>query len=419
MRITAKTLFAALLLCGGTGIQAQKYVGGDISLLPTYEAHGVHYLDRAGNQTQPLEYFRDSAGWNAQRVRLFVDPSKASSADRAIGAVQDLDYVTRLSRRIKADGYALMLDLHYSDTWTDPGKHSTPSSWTSSDPEVLADSVYAYTKRVLLHLKANDATPDFVQPGNEVTYGMLWPTGHCLPNGNGYNGGTFANFLSYLQAGVRAIREVCPEAKVVLQTEMSNPTGVTSFYNTIGSRLDYDIIGLSYYPDFHGPLSVLTNAVTTLERQHSDKEIMVVETGYEDRWQLEGSSYTSSQTGWPVSEEGQRKFAADLVDMLNAHKSVTGLFWWAPEDNEYWASSNPARSSWWNASLYVQDKGRPLAAMFELMKFIGKDPTGITSIQKGKADGTGIYDLEGRQVNTPQKNTIYIKGNRKVIYNEE
>lgn len=118
-----KKLFSLLCLCPLLA-GAQKYVGGDISLLPTYEEHGVHYLDTHGTQVQLLPYLGREAGWNAMRVRLFVDPSKAPAAHRQEGVRQDLDYVTALARRIKAEGYALMLDFHYSDTWTDPG--STP-----------------------------------------------------------------------------------------------------------------------------------------------------------------------------------------------------------------------------------------------------------------------------------------------------
>lgn len=425
---TLSLLFAFFALT--INANAQKYVGGDISLLPTYEEHGVHYLGSGGNnqQVQPLEYWGDSAKWNAMRVRLFVDPSKASASDQAEGVRQDLDYVTRLGKRIKDDNYAFMLDFHYSDTWTDPGQHSTPASWNSTDPDVLADSVYEYTKRVLQHLVANGATPDFIQPGNEVTYGMMWPTGRCYPSGANYDSGTFANFVKYLQAGIRACKEICPNAKIVIQTEMSRAANVTTFYNTLenytdsdGKKVDYDIIGISYYPDWHGPLSTLRNTLNTLESQHADKNIMIVETGYESKWQLGNPTYTPSQLGWEVSEAGQKQFAADLVDELNKHSKVTGLFWWAPEDNEFWADKNPARSSWWNASLYTQNTGKPLPAMFELQRFLDGGTTGISSIStKGdyshaKKKSTNVwYTLQGQQISKPSTKGLYINEGKKI-----
>ena len=418
MKKTFLLLFALAAFCAGASAQ-KKYVGGDISLLPTYEEHGVRYLGHGGNdeQVKPLDYFGDSAHWNAMRVRLFVDPSKADDSDKDEGVRQDLDYVTKLAKRITNKGYSLMLDFHYSDTWTDPAQHSTPSAWNSSDPAVLVDSVYAYTKKSLQHLKDNGVKIDFIQPGNEVTYGMMWPTGRCYPNGTNYGTGTFANFVKYLNAGIKACREIYPDAKIVLHTEMGSTWNVYTFYNTIGTQVDYDIIGLSYYPDWHGPLTTLSSLLNTLESQHADKQIMIVETGYEAKWQLGKPSYTPTQLGWPLTEAGQKQFADDLITELNKHKNVTGLYWWMPEDNEYWSDKNPVRSQWWNASLYTQDTGKPLDAMFEIQRFIGKDPTGITSIKGNgvKTSDNKWYNLQGERVSRPTKKGIYICNGRKVL----
>lgn len=422
MKPIIKTIIALLSLCPMASA-AQKYVGGDISLLPTYEAHGVRYLDQKGVQVEPLPYFGNVAGWNAMRVRLFVDPSKAPADDVMEGVRQDLNYATALCKRIKEQGHALMLDFHYSDTWTDPGQHSTPSTWNSEDPDVLADSLYRYTQYCLTHLKANGATPDFVQIGNEITYGMLWPTGKCLPDGRDYasdvtdtNGtrrvnGTFANLVKYLQAGAKATRETCPQARIIIHLDLSSSWSVTNFYKTLGSQVDYDIIGLSYYPDWHGPLSTLAEMLNVLETDYPGKEIMVVETGYGSRWALNGQYTSTVQTVWPCTEAGQKQFVLDLITELNKHPKVTGLFWWMPEDNEFWADQNPANSGWWNASLYTQDTGKPLAAMFELQRFIGKDPTGIekpvsepATNGAGRSENDHCYNIKGQRL--PSSGTL-------------
>ena len=154
-----------------------QYAGGDISLLPKYEEKGAIYYDENGKRITDMLSYLKATGLNAMRVRLFVDPSKANAEDQGEGVCQDLPFVASLGQRIKAAGFKLLLDIHYSDTWTDPGQHSTPSSWTVQSAR--ADSVYSYTERVLYTLIAAGATPDFIQVGNEVTYGMLWPTGHC------------------------------------------------------------------------------------------------------------------------------------------------------------------------------------------------------------------------------------------------
>lgn len=410
------TLFMLLTLTA----TAQKYVGGDISLLPSYEQNGAKYQTSGGTAITDMLAFYQQQGWNAMRVRLFVDPSKASTAHKGQGVRQDLDYVTALAKRIKAAGFALLLDFHYSDTWTDPGQHSTPAAWNTNDPATLANYVYTYTRDCLNTLVANGATPDFVQPGNEITYGMLWPTGHCYPNGTGYDGGTFDNFARYLQSGIKAIREVCPKAKVVIQTELSRSSNIATFYTQLKNRsIDYDVIGLSYYPHYHGTLATLNNLLTTLEGTFADKKIQIVETGYFHKWYPDDATYKiSSFPNWPATDEGQRQFAADLVNTLNSHSNVDGLYWWFPEANEYglnW-STQRVTDSWYNASLFDNETGRALPATAELRQFITGEQAGIESIAREPAgNAKAWHTTDGRVVAQPSQPGIYIHGRQKVI----
>ena len=373
------------------GQAATKYVGGDISLLTKYEERGALYYNENGVRiTNMLGYFKDQ-GLNAMRVRLFVDPSKANAEDQGEGVCQDLPFVIALGQRIKAEGFDLLLDIHYSDTWTDPGQHSTPSSWTVTS--ALGDSVYNYTKRVLYAMIAGGATPDFIQVGNEVTYGMLWPTGHCYPNGSNYGNGTFANFANYLKRGISACREVCPTAKIVVHTEMSRVSNVTSFYNTLKNyTTDFDIIGLSYYPYWHGDLSVLDGLLTTLENTYPTKKIQIVETGYPHAYYPSGANYDLQST-WPATEAGQRAFAAALVETLNAHSSVNGLYWWWPEANEYGINyTNCVTTGWYNCGWWDNANGQVMDALFEMSAFLdGEEPVDSASIYI--VGGTGSWSL--------------------------
>ncbi len=383
-------LTLAILIAITTTASAQKYVGGDISMLPEYEKYGAKYYDKSGNDISGklLEFFTEQ-GWNAARVRLFVDPSKASAADKGEGVRQDLAYVKALGKQIKDAGLQFMLDFHYSDTWTDPGQHSTPSSWTSTDPDVLAQTLYQYTKDCLDELNKAGATPDFVQPGNEITYGMLWPTGHCYPDGGNYGSGTFANFAKYLTAGIKAIREVCPKAKVVVQTELSKAQNVTNFYKTLKQFTnDYDVIGLSYYPYYHGTLATLNNTLNTLESKYPDKKIQIVETAYYHKWYPDNATYkVTTFPNWPATEGGQQQFTKDLIAALNQHASVDGLYWWFPEANEYGVDPNApvTPSGWCNYSLFDNETGSVMNALFELKKFVDgssddDQPTDVTGM---------------------------------------
>ena len=367
-------LSACMLVICLAANSAPKYVGGDISLLTKYEEHGAIYYNENGTRiTNMLGYLKDN-GLNAMRVRLFVDPSKADAEDQGEGVCQDLPFVMALGQRIKAEGFNLLLDIHYSDTWTDPGQHSTPSSWTVTS--ALADSVYDYTKRVLYAMIAAGARPDFIQVGNEVTYGMLWPTGHCYPSGGNYGSGTFASFANYLMRGIQACREVCPNAKIVVHTEMGRVSNVTSFYATLNSyTTDYDIIGLSYYPYWHGDLTVLNNLLTTLESTYPTKKIQIVETGYPHSYYPTGASY-DLQSIWPATETGQKAFTEQLVATLNAHSNVNGLYWWFPEANEYGINyTNCVTTSWYNCGWWDNANGQVMDALFVMPDFLdGSDP---------------------------------------------
>ena len=383
-------LFACMLVNCMAGQAAAKYVGGDISLLTKYEERGAIYYNENGTRiTNVLGYLKDT-GLNAMRVRLFVDPSKAGAEDQGEGVCQDLPFVTELGQRIKAAGFNLLLDIHYSDTWTDPAQHSTPSSWTVTS--ALADSVYDYTKRVLYTMIAAGAKPDFIQVGNEVTYGMMWPTGHCYPNGGNYGTGTFSTFANYLMRGIQACREVCPDAKVVVHTEMGRVSNVASFYATLKNyTTDFDIIGLSYYPYWHGDLTVLDNLLTTLESTYPTKKIQIVETGYPHAYYPSGASYDFQST-WPATEAGQKAFTEQLVATLNTHDNVNGLYWWFPEANEYGINyTNCVTTSWYNCGWWDNANGQVMDALFVMPDFLdgsGDDPEEPT-------DSASIYIVGG------------------------
>lgn len=418
-RILLLTIFTMLTMVGGQTMLAQKYVGGDISLLPDYENANAKYKDKNGTVItgDMIQYFKQQ-GWNAMRVRLFVDPSKAPQDHQNQGVRQDLAYVKALGKRIKDAGLAFLLDFHYSDTWTDPGKHSTPSSWNSSDPEELKTMLYNYTKDCLNELKAAGATPDFVQPGNEITYGMLWPTGHCYPDGGNYGTGTFANFAKYLKAGIQAIRETCPQAKIVIQTEMSKSTNVTSFYHTLKNYTnDYDIIGISYYPHYHGTLATLNSLINNLENTYPDKKIQIVETGYYHKWYPSDAKYPlSTFPDWPDTDNGQLKFTQDLIEKLNTHDNVDGLYWWFPEANEFgvpWQNA-VTPSGWYNASLFDNETGNAMKALYELRTFVGTSGMGLTpTLSQGEG---AWYTLDGRKLNgMPTQKGLYIHNGKKII----
>ena len=323
----------AVILTVSPFMRGERFVGGDISLLPEYEKAGAVYKDISGNIIPDLLPWLKTQGMNAMRVRLFVNPSQYlkdhPSADK--NACQDLEYITPICKRVVDNGMDLMLDFHYSDTWADPAKQWTPTDWQNLTDEQLYQKIYDYTKESLETLKAEGIEPTFIQPGNEISYGMLWgKEGDSEANLKKVfmnNSANWARFGKLLSQAIKACREVCPDAKIVIHTERVAQADVEKyFYDKMKElNVDYDIIGLSYYPYFHGKINVLNSSLTMLEANYPDKEIMIVETGYAYAWEVPG---TDKQVDYPYSPAGQNQFASALVNTLESHKTVDGLFWW-------------------------------------------------------------------------------------------
>jgi len=425
-----KKLFTTIAIALLTmAANAQKYVGGDISLFTKYEEKGAQYLDSAGNAiASPLSYFKEQ-GMNAMRVRLFVDPSKAPANEIKEGVLQDLEYVKTLGKRIKDAGYSFMLDFHYSDTWADPSNQWTPDAWKSLSDNELYAKIYEYTKESLQSLIEAGAQPDMIQIGNEISYGMLWGTYPTATHKFYLTSSTDTSprFYTLLENASKACREVCPEAKVIVHTErVPEPTYLQNFYEILDKAdFDYDVIGLSYYPDYHGDLTNLENALSTLEKV-SDKEIMIVETGYGYAWQLGEPKYKPL---WGISDdqtkagEAQAQFTTDLIAKLKEHKSVTGLFWWDMDANEYGNNTgSQVTSYWWNASLFDSRSGKAMKSLYLLKDFL-EGSTGISRAivdAKPTKQSKYVYSLDGRIVSTDGTTDglspgLYIHNGKKVV----
>lgn len=414
-----KLLLVTALLCSTNTLRAQKYVGGDISLLTKYEENGAKYMDKDGQKITDVLSFLKEQGMNAMRVRLFVDPSNATQTDKGQGVCQDLEYVKKLGKKIKDAGLKFMLDFHYSDTWADPGKQGIPASWIAINTPVY-EYIYTYTKESLQALVDAGATPDFIQTGNEISFGMLWNS--CKVSANSawtaYKDDNWNNLATALKNAGKACREVCPEAKIIIHTEQcaNNPTLDVAFFNRVKSNeIDYDIIGVSYYPYYKGKISKLNDGLTKLEENFPEKTIMVVETGCAYHYEVGDKD----KQYYPLTYEGQRQFTEELVTMLNNHQNVKGLFWWFLEANEYgldWATKR-VTDGWYNASLFDNETGKALPALYELKNF-NDGSSGFKSIMTEKeSKDNNWYSIEGRRLGgEPSKSGVYInQGKKKIV----
>ena len=393
---------------------AQKYVGGDLSVLLKYEEQKATYLDKDGKAIADVLAFVKEQGWNTVRMRLFADPSK----DTDKNVCQDIEYVKSLGKRIKAAGLYFMLDFHYSDTWADPKHQTMPLEWGMINTPAF-EYIYTYTKTNLEALVTAAATPDFIQIGNEISFGMLWDGCKVSANSNwtAYEDTNWDHFSTALKNASKACREMCPDAKIVIHTEQcaNNPTLDVAFFKRIQQYdIDYDIIGTSYYPYFKGPLANLDKGLSELEKNFPDKQIQLVETGYPSKWEVKGSTYDYTKT-YPYSHEGQRQYAADLIATLKKHPQVNGLSWWYAEANAKGCTGSLAEG-WYNASLFDNETGRALPALYELKAF-DDGSTGIGSISADRQHTDDAwYSLSGRRLEGwPQQKGLYINNGKTVV----
>lgn len=409
-----RNILLTLIFCFTLQANAQKYVGGDISLLPTMEAANAQYKTHDGQPiANPLAFFAQE-GMNAMRVRLFVNPSAYTGSDKDANACQDLAYVLPLAQRIKQAGHKLLLDIHYSDTWADPGKQWTPAAWQSLSDAQLEQQVYDYTTHVLQQLVEAGAAPDFVQTGNEISYGMLWGSvgttnNRCYTSSPAAN---WARFMNLLKRATAACREVLPDAKIVLHSERT-ASGVTNVLRDWLQRMqshaiDYDILGLSYYPAYHGAMGNLRASIEVA--LPFDKDIWIVETGYALKWATAGTTFDYTST-YPYTDEGQRRFTADLITMLNQYDRVKGLFWWWMEYNAY----GTTLSGWYNAPLFDSQTGCATSALSEMKRFRANDPTNAIHAPQQAIAEDAWYRMNGQRTAQPTSPGVYIRGGKKVI----
>ncbi len=410
-----KLIFAAIMGTMAMGAQAQNAfnLGGDISVLPQYEKANTPYYTSAGTKIPDvLTYMKNTCKWNSMRVRLFVTPD--SKTDPQV--VQDLEYVKNLGKRIKEAGMDFLLDFHYSDTWADPDNQTIPSTWKSNTSNaVLQDSLYGYTKRCLEYLVENNATPDFVQIGNEVSYGMLWRNNNdrCYSNSTT---STWKRFTDFLSSAAKAVREVTPEAKIVLHVERSGDANATvNFYNTMKNNgVDYDIIGLSYYPFWHGYLSTLSTTLTRLESSFPNKPVQIVETAYYYQW-FPTEDVTNTTGTWADTPTGQQAFIEDLCTELAKHNNVTGLYYWFPEENGN-GNTFTVLKKWINRGLWDNETHKINSGILKLQNFLTeKEAVGISDIKVAGQGTSPIYNLNGQRVNDMTAPGIYIKDGKKMM----
>lgn len=363
------------------GAEMEFVKGMDLSTLKEVEECGGRFFD-AGIEEDVIDILK-KYGMNSVRLRLWNHPYSKEGIAYGAGT-NDLSTTIQLAKRCLSKNMGFLLDFHYSDFWADPGKQNLPKAWREFDDNQLEDAIYRYTFEVMEKLRREEAYPTLVQIGNEVTNGLLWPYGK-VPN---YD--TIAKFIS---AGIRAVRSLDPHIPIMIHLDNggNNELYREWFDQYLKRGEDFQIIGLSFYPFWHGNLNDLSNNMNDLAKRYG-KELIIAEVSmgytmedYADYERLEAFERKGMATkpelleklDYPMTKQGQADFMQDLMERLRqvpgglgkgfyywepAWIPVPGSGWATPEALKYTGEAGPGGNEWANQALFDYD-GNTLPAL--------------------------------------------------------
>jgi arabinogalactan endo-1,4-beta-galactosidase len=307
-------LAIAALACSAGLARASDYaIGADLSFVKQAEDRGIRFKED-GQPKPALEIFRNH-GYNWIRLRLFHNPTQLPN---------NLEYTIALAQAAKRLGYHFLLDFHYSDTWADPGKQSIPKAWEGMPHAQMVEALFNYTRDTIAAFRDAGVLPDMVQPGNEITNGMLWPDAKLPANWD-----NFADFLKAAISGVEAGTGGQSRPRIVIHIDKGGDRAATkAFFDKLNAyHVAYDVIGQSYYPWWHGSLNDLRDNMIFTAKEYA-KDIMVVETAY--NWTP--GNYRTRPAPFPESPQGQKEFLEEVNRVVQSTPDGrgAGVFWWEP-----------------------------------------------------------------------------------------
>lgn len=295
--------------------QVEFAKGGDISWLPVMENQSkFKFYNDNGVEQDCFQILKDH-GFNTIRLRTWVNPSQ----DWVNGHCSKYETIA-MAVRAKSHGMRVMINFHYSDSWADPGKQKKPAAWASHSFSQLLTAVYDYTHDFMVALDSAGVTAEWVQVGNEITSGVLFPEGST---------NNWSQLIQLLNKGYDAVKVVSPFSKVVLHIDQGNNNGRFRWWfdnaRTHGAK--YDVIGMSYYPywltgspDYTLSINDLGNNMLDMVSRYG-KEVMVVEVG-----------------GLDTKAENTRDMLVAVIHKLRAvpNNAGLGILYWEPQASRSW-----------------------------------------------------------------------------------
>ena len=355
--MSVRILFTmAALSLAALAARADSFMAGaDLSLLAYFETNGVVYQTggKAGDAVNILKH----QGINCVRLRLFSSSAAQAKAD-PYDYVNNLSYTVPLAVRVKKAGLKFMLDFHYSDTWADPGHQTVPSAWTNLTFVQLVQQMHDYSSNCIAAFQTAGAMPDYVQVGNEITSGILWPSGKV---GGSYDTpAQWSQLAQLLNAAIRGIQEAAgaQPPKLIIHIASGGDWSTTQWFfdNLIQSQhVQFDCIGESYYPFFHGSLGDLNLCLSNAAVRYG-KPLIVAETAFP--WT--NSVFATNLDGLPGTTNGQAQYVVALAETVRStpNNLSAGVFWWGAE----YQPLAGAPEAGYNTTSFFDAKGNVLPA---------------------------------------------------------
>ncbi|WP_111707847.1 glycoside hydrolase family 53 protein [Lutibacter citreus] len=305
----------------------------DISSYPEILKSNPTFFNLEGNPNDFLSILKQN-GINTVRLRLWVNPNNEHSG---------FNEVKEFSKTLKTKGFKTWISLHYSDTWADPAKQEIPKKWQGLNFTELKDSVNHYTEKVVKELG-----PDYIQIGNEINNGLLHPYGNISTN--------FQQFNELMKVAIAAVRKNSNTSKIILH--FAGIENSDWFFNKV-SGLDYDIIGLSFYPLWHGKSLINLKEKMKLLSNTYHKKIVIAETAYP--FTLQWNDWTNNIVGsedqlilpdYPATKEGQKKFIRQIKTITKDLENGLGFCYWGAELISWKGNESINASPWENQALF-------------------------------------------------------------------
>ena len=302
------------------------YKGMDLSFQPELENYNIDYKDENNNAVNLLDFVSEN-GTNLVRLKLWHTPQDGQNS---------LDDVKAYASRIKAKNMQFLLNFHYSDYWADPGTQNPPAAWQNMTQSELRVAIYEYTKDVVTQLKNQNTLPDIIQIGNETDSGFLWNYGKVW---NEFSD-NWVNYAALVNEAIRGVKDVDTEDKVKIMIHVANLESAIFFFNELlVYNVDFDIIGLSYYPQFHTQnLSIVQSKLNELATTF-DQDILMVEVAYPFTfdWNDNSNNFIGSSDQildeFEATPSGQKAYFEWLVSTIKniPNNKGIGFCYWAPD----------------------------------------------------------------------------------------